>query len=381
MFSDSETSTQNQQVKFPTSNTNLAFSEYLRQTRDIIKERRNDLHSDNAQAIIDANMPFELRPLDCKQVKTGVLMLHGLLDCPFSLREIGYHLQKQNHLVRSLLLPGHGTRPSDLMNISYHDWIQALRYGVESIHKEVDDLYLIGYSTGATLSVYEALHDEKIKGIILLSPAIKIKAPIDSFTRWHQLVGWLTHREQWVRQEPEIDYAKYKSIAFNGVMQVAKLTIVLREMLQKQKLHSPIDMILSREDETVSSDRAMDFFSNLHHEKSQMLLYTSIPHPYPDKRIEPRIGAYPDRRIKHLSHSCLPFSETNSHYGLAGNFEGASHPNRDNVIYGAYNGVERKIFNNLYDAKLLKKKRLSLTYNPDFHYMCEHITNFIEKTR
>ncbi|EKD69989.1 MAG: hypothetical protein ACD_46C00682G0001 [uncultured bacterium] len=382
MFSHLSASLNETLPDYPITDSNLPFADYIARTRKIIEERRLDLLDENShpQKIISANSPYELIPsnpiLSGKRYKYGALLIHGLLDSPFSLRDIGNHLQNHGILSRSILLPGHGTNPADLLHVSYHDWIQAVRYGVESLRKEVEHIYLIGYSTGATLSIYQAQHDNQIAGIILLSPAIRIKAPIDFVVAWNRFSTWFMHNKPWLYLGKEVDYVKYQSITFNAVNQVSQLTKTIRDILQQRSFLTPMYMVISREDETVSSHRAIDFFSSLRNSESKMLLYTSYDHLYPDQRIMTRLTNYPDLNIKHLSHICIPFSPTNPHYGQEGDSYNASRINKK-IVYGAYNRIERRTYEIMNQLKLLKYQYKELTYNPDFDAMATDIEQFI----
>ena len=383
MFNNLSASINNSSINYPIADSNLAFSDYIALTRAIIEERR----ADNAiphhpDFVVDANSPFELYPENPKRsgnrLKYGALLIHGLLDCPFSLKDIGLRLQSNGILTRAILLPGHGTSPGDLLQVSYHDWLLAVRYGVETLRREVEQIFLIGYSTGAALSIYQALQDSHISGVILLSPAIRIKAPVDIVVGWHSLVKTLSRTStQWIYNEAEIDYAKYKSIAFNPVSQVSKLTRVIHDLRQHHTLNAPMFMVVSHEDETISSHRAIDFFSNMPNEESKLLLYTSFDHQYPDPRILSRQSHFPDLGIKHLSHASIPFAPTNPHYGQQGDYAYASHTNMKEITYGAYNRIEERWYHMLYQLGMTQKKRRELTYNPDFEFMAEKIVNFV----
>lgn len=365
------------------NNNHLPFSDYITGCRAIIKERRIDLQpaGSHANLIIDANSPFELYPSNpihsVNRLKYGVLLLHGLLDCPYSLKDLGKHLQANGILCRSILLPGHGTTPEDLLSVSYQDWIKAVRYGVDSLSKEVDHIYLAGYSTGAALSVHEALQSSHLSGIILIAPAIRIKIPINLVVSWHYLKRWLhINHNQWIDKVKEIDYAKYLSIPFNAVNQVSKLTDVVRDLRQQRTLTCPIFMAVSREDETISSQKAIHFFSGLNNPRSQLLLYANTTETIADKRIHVRTTQYPDLNIKHFSHVALPYAPNNPHYGQHGDYLFAS--NQPGFLYGAFSRVEYKMLNRLHQLKLSKNKYRQLTYNPDFDYMADEITRFIK---
>lgn len=377
------TSINEPKIDYFVSDSNLPFADYISKTQAMIESRRKDLidAKTEPQVIINANSPFELLPNQTEnsggKYRCGVLLIHGLLDSPFSLFDVGRSLQKNGILSRAILLPGHGTTPNDLLPVSYHDWIQAVRYGVEALRRNTDHIYLAGYSTGAALSIYHALQDSQIKGIVLLAPAIKIRDPIDSMVNWRWLVKYITSHREWISKDKEIDYVKYQSVPFNPVVQLSSLINVIIKLNQNHPLNCPVFMAMSREDETVSSHDAINFFSSLRNADNRMLLYSSCDHRYPDPRIQTRLTHYPDLHIKHLSHVSIPFAPDNLHYGQYGDYCEASRIHSSKTIYGAYNRIETRIYDVLYHIGLLKNKRSTLTYNPDFDYLANQIINFV----
>lgn len=365
---------------YPTLDSHLSFADYINLCRTIIKARRMDLQQNNANLIIDANSPYEFTPpqpiYSGQKPKYGVLLVHGLLDCPFSLKDIATHLQAQGIVCRSVLLPGHGTRPDDLLSVNYQEWLSTLQYGIESFANEVENLYLIGYSTGAALALHQALTDTRFSGLILIAPAIRIKISINLIVTWHYLKRWLhINHNQWIDKIPEVDYAKYLSIPFNAVNQVSALTNKVRELHKSHTLNCPIFMIVSREDRTISTAKAMEFFSGFDHPDSKLLLYTAIEKNYKDKRIINRMTANPELNIRHFSHSSLPFKPDNPHYGKNGDYEYASHSGE--FIDGAYSRSDIRLLNKLNKYKIIHHHYRQLTYNPDFDYMADEITKFI----
>jgi esterase/lipase len=379
MFSKISSETLEAMESYPITDSSLPFAGYIQQCQAIIAGRREDLSTAgaNREKILHANTPFEYRPRPARQPhKTGALLMHGLLDCPFTFRELCSHLQDQGILCRSILLPGHGTRPSDLLSVTYHEWLQAVRYGIETLKHEVDSIFLIGYSTGAALAIYHALENSRITGLILMAPAIKIRTPVDVAVNWYHLANYLGKDRDWVYHCEEDDYAKYKSITYNAVKQVCKLSESIRDLCRDQQVKQPIYMILSREDETISSHEAIDFFSAMHHSQSKMLLYTAAARSYPDARIETRSSVNNELNVVNLSHTALLYSADNSHYGQQGDYKYASHLHEGN-IYGAYNRIETNAFDLMKKYGLAQHPRRLITYNPDFHYLANSISAFI----
>ncbi len=111
----------------------------------------------------------------------GILLVHGLGDSPYSFTDIGPVLADNGFLVRTLLLPGHGTRPGDMLNVQIDQWRALLKKQTEILEQEVDQVYLGGFSTGANLVTELALQDERIAGLVLFSPRL---SPMRRSTGW-----------------------------------------------------------------------------------------------------------------------------------------------------------------------------------------------------
>lgn len=383
MFSNLSIATESTKVDYPITDSKLPFNDYMAICRHLIETRRTDLNQapEVVKKIIEANSPFSFMPENpIKQgdkVKHGALLIHGLYDCPFTMRDIGLRLQNNGILSRAILLPGHGTHPTDLLTISYHDWIQAVRYGVESLRKEVENIFLIGYSTGAALAVQHAFQDQNIAGIVLIAPAIKIHLFVSMGLTWHKLKTLGSRNKEWLHLEPEIDYVKYRSLTTNSTRQVIYLTEVINELSTTHHLQVPTFMMLSQDDETISAPKAIDFFSGLHNQDNRLLLYTSKDTHYLDPRIHLRPISHLHTNIKSYSHVCLPFAPTNTHYGIDGDFPPLATLDKNQDFRGAYNGAVERFYNLMYRIGLISKQRRKLTFNPDFDYFSEQIVKFV----
>lgn len=357
------------------------FDAYIAECAAHIKDRRttHQHHAINPEAVITANCPFELQPdnkTPNEKFRYGVLLVHGLLDSPFSLRDLGTHFQHAGILSRAVLLPGHGSRPNDLLQVKYQEWIDAVRYGVDSLRHVAETIFLVGYSTGATLSIYHALNDSSVQGVILLAPALKILPPVSTIVKWPVLSNFFSREDKWLCQDDEIDYAKYESVPFNPIIELGKLIETIKK--ENRSLSCPMMMVMSLDDETVSPHAALRYFTRNATDDSRFMLYTTEKKHHTDERILLRNPAYPKWHIKQMSHIALPFAPENPHYGQQGDYPNHSDPHASRTIYGAYNNFETRIYDRLYKLGMVKKRRATLTYNPDFDYMAERIVEFIK---
>src|SRR5262245_49692457 len=154
---------------------------------------------------LDMQIPFELAPscpAGAGRPQRGILLIHGLISSPFGMRDVAERFRDQCFLVRTILLPGHGTVPGDLLDATYEQWVEASRYGIDSMRAQVTDLYVGGFSTGGALAVYHALQDDErarsIKALVLFSPAIEVSDRwvfLANVHRW--LYSWLFPRGAW----------------------------------------------------------------------------------------------------------------------------------------------------------------------------------------
>jgi esterase/lipase len=371
------------QITYPDKDLSLSFDDYIAQCQRLIQATRLDLgtHHD-AKKIIAANSPFELKPTLKTRKPQGILLIHGLYASPSTLLDMGLAFQRQGYLVRSVLLPGHGTVPGALLNVTYKDWIQTVNYGIHSLLQEVDSLFLVGYSTGGTLALHHALTTQNpaVLGLILLSPAIQIKSKLACMAGLHKCISWTFKKAAWLGQLDEDDYAKYQSCTFNSIQQIYQLCKRINQLARP--IAQPIFAAITQRDTTVCSDATLKFFANQASPNSQLILYTNNRHTPTDQRITQRPTANLTQHIADYSHVCLATSPLDNHYGTNGDYVTASRiaenlHRSDYVIYDTSNTFDEIISSWLYRSGMIKHQRLRMTFNPDFDGLLGNIFRFL----
>ena len=63
----------------------------------------------------------------------AVLLLHGMSDSPYSLRNLGQRLNAAGAYVLGLRVPGHGTAPSGLVEVTWQDMAAAVRLAMRHL--------------------------------------------------------------------------------------------------------------------------------------------------------------------------------------------------------------------------------------------------------
>lgn len=377
--------------------TRMGFPDYVRRSHDRLREVLSQAYLRNGatpfgpgidvDAVVDARGPYEWRPdAACRGDGRGMgfLLIHGLTDSPYLLRDVAASLQAAYPcaLFRGVLLPGHGTVPADTLNMRHEDWLTLTEYGVNSFRGEVEALYMVGFSTGTSLSVrYADAHrdDALIHGLIMLSPAIKAKSSVAFLSPY---VRWFS---PWLSQGPEDDFARYISFSMNAGAQFYLLT---RDLDRKDfvPLDVPVFMAGSGDDATVNMESAREFFcAKTPPGRRQMFWYRSATtgsDPLANcDGLQILTAEAPEYRVVNFSHTSLSMSPDNPHYGVAGDYPVCDSYRSDPALFSqclhddamTVYGERGLGENGRLEGKLVRRG----TFNPGYAAMMTAIIRFI----
>jgi len=342
--------------------------------------------------VVQMRAPFELLPseegcgIETDMPRKGFLLIHGLTDSPYLLSELAASLNKTYPCayIRSLLMPGHGTVPGDLLNVDLDDWRQVVQYGIESLEPLVEELYLVGYSNGSPLAI-DYLQDNQentsISGLIFLSPSLAAAQSSISMT------PWLKYLVRWVGRGEDSDAAKYDSMPTHSAALFYRM-IKKVNASQRTPLDRPVLMVMSGDDTTVDTAHAAEFFCSKTGTGQRKLIWyrslvTDSTPPVNCSGMEIVDVSVPEARFVSHSHVAISMPPENEHYGLDGNYAVCStyldepeifaECNSDNVntLYGenTLRDEDRR-----YQGKLLRRA----TFNPYYDAMLAAITCFVD---
>lgn len=335
----------------------------------------------------------------------GFLLIHGLTDSPFSLRSMAESLRSAYPcaLIRAVLLPGHGTWPGDSLNMTHQDWRNIVDYGVSSFQQEdtVKALYLVGYSTGTSLTVdYLNRHPvpagrtrgDKIEGAVMMAAAVKANSSM-AF-----LAPWVRHVTTWMSHHHEQDATRYESFSYNAA---AEFYLLTKDMVQPAKaLTVPVMMVVPADDATVDAQAAREFFCYTDQVERKLLLwYRSI-----DEHINHEISANPalncdsiveesplvmDASYQTLnqSHLGVLIPPTDAHYGLNGHYRHCKYYETNGTeadFQACQTDDQASVFGEGYDV-LKEQEKLNGrylrrgTFNPEYDAMMEKVVCFVDE--
>jgi alpha-beta hydrolase superfamily lysophospholipase len=216
----------------------LVYDRLRPEDRGSINRYHRGSLSDPGRWPVNWNRSFEF---SAESANAGILLLHGMSDSPYSLRNLGQRLHEAGAWVVGLRLPGHGTAPAGLTTVHWQDMAAAVRLAMRHLRDKVGDkpVYIVGYSNGGALAVHyalTALEDATLPataGLVLISPAIGV-TPLAAFAVWQARLGHLLGlpKLEWNVIQPEYDPFKYSSFAVNAGDQTYRLTLEIRSRLQ-----------------------------------------------------------------------------------------------------------------------------------------------------
>ena len=227
----------------------LVYAKVPAQQRHAINRYSRGSLSDPGRWPRNWNRSFEL-PVDSP--KAGVLLLHGMSDSPYSLRALGERLHAAGAHVVGLRMPGHGTAPSGLLDLTWQDMVAAVRLAMTHLAQRSGErsVYIVGYSTGAALAVLyalDAVQDPELpqaRRLILISPAIGV-TPAAALSVWQGRLGHLLGLEKlaWNAILPEYDPFKYGSFAINAGDVVYRLTLQIQKPITALGENGALDRV------------------------------------------------------------------------------------------------------------------------------------------
>lgn len=293
-----------------------SFRRYQQETRDWVAARRAFQTLDKNQELA-WNTPQEWRPAAARPEK-GILLIHGLGDSPGSFSDIGPALARKGFLVRTLLLPGHGTRPGDLLYVSVDAWRRVVQEQAAILARDAGKLYIGGFSTGGNLALEYAMTHPDVQGVALFSPAIK------SSTRYDFLAPFAALFRDWLRPPgkvfPQQIATRYLRVPTNGFAQFYHTSAAVQRLLNEQTWNRPVVMVLAEHDSVLDTGWIVDNFDKrFTHPASRVIWYGSPRREVAGvSRVLVKPDFMPEARISQFSHMSVLFAPDNPYYGREG---------------------------------------------------------------
>ncbi|MFC3886221.1 alpha/beta hydrolase [Bacillus songklensis] len=156
--------------------------------------------------------------------EVGILISHGFMGTPQSVRFLGESLAKHGYTVYGPRLKGHGTHCRDLEKATSAEWFQSLEEGYKRLKRKCSAIFVMGQSMGGTLTLHLANKYGDIRGIILINSALTI--PSLEYLRGKSSPRWVPEGKPDIKAKGvfEITYSQAPLTAIHELQQLMEAT-------------------------------------------------------------------------------------------------------------------------------------------------------------
>lgn len=329
-----------------------SFDDYLDTTKRWLNDNRRFISADKSKEMA-MNMPFELG--DKHTSEKAMILVHGLGDSPYSFSDLAVSLSEQGFYVQTLLLPGHGSKPEDLMLPTYQDWQHFVDHYANLLKQDFDQVWLGGFSTGANLVTVHTIEQGRIDGLMLFSPGFQSQTP--KLERLAPLAALFF--DGYTAEEKNL--ARYTSAPLKGAIAYSESAIKVRELLAKNTVNVPTLIALSEADSVVDPYAVKDLYEKRFENDANQLIW------YGESRFNvPSIHTFSMKldsfRVSTGSHMSPLFSPKNPYYGIGGERLMCMNSFNDDANSACENGAE--VWFSAWGYEEANKIHARLTWNP-----------------
>lgn len=307
------------------------FDDYIRSIEGELRAHRVAFNPAQSERELTLVAPFRQAPeASCGAPRGIAVLVHGLSDTAFAMRDLANSFARHCFEARALLLPGHGTRAADLLGIDHNDWRLHVNAAVEQAAHEHETVVVAGFSLGAVLALSAAAElPDRVDGVIGLSPAYRLRAGTLA-----RQAGWLARLRPWLDEDPREEFARYEAMPTRGIASTMAALNAMHCQVRARGVPMPWLMVQSADDEVVHSKANLDFFERrADNARSTVLSYFSDPAQRVERaRVQWLNSADTELRVAGLSHLAVHIAPDNPQYGVNGSFRNCgSAPYRDAV--------------------------------------------------
>ena len=347
------------------------FSKYVNENKSWLENNRVFL-TKSPELELFLNSPFEKKPINQKASK-GILLVHGLGDSPGYFQDLAQELVSLGFLVRTVLLTGHGSKPADLINVEFEQWENLVKHHIKLLEKEVDELWLGGFSTGANLvTSYAFENEEDISGLLLFSPGF---ASNQSTLLPFSGIG--SFFKTWLFQN---DYSqnilRYESLSMNASNLYYKSLQKVEEAFDSKSFSKPVFITISQDDSVIASEDIVSFFTNKFKNPKSQLIWYGKDKNFSDNRITYLPSYIPSENIGNFSHLSVLFKKDNFFYGKNSPFK-MFRNGQDKI----YNSQKDELWYSAWGLLEEGKYFARLTWNPYFNKTIANMTEVINSNK
>ncbi|NJN44910.1 MAG: alpha/beta fold hydrolase [Anaerolineae bacterium] len=221
------------------------------------------------------------------------MLVHGFTATPHMMRWLGDYLHQKGYTCLGVRLAGHGTSPEDMNRTQWGDWMKSVEDGYQLLSGLVDQIFVIGHSTGGALSLLLSTRHQ-VAGVVGISTLHRL--PTNPFPKIFQrlperfqirMLAWASVFQPFLKKGPPhwYDWEAHKEYYFlsgfpvGGSAELWTMLLKVEEVLPR--IDVPVFLVHSRDDQFIKPDQAEHLFANLGTRNKEVLWLDRSGHNVP----------------------------------------------------------------------------------------------------
>lgn len=209
--------------------------------------------------------------------KSCVILLHGFTATTVEVRPLAEYLNIQGGFhVYAPLLPGHGSSPHDLNNVTWRDWRNSVVSLLQEVKEKHQNIFIGGESMGGVIACLLASEFEDISKVVLFAPAIKVEKL--GLSRYIRFIKKFIPKNSGnsVNNHEKYPWQGYKVHPTKGAFQFLKLQEMTRRKLSS--ITQPVLIFHGKLDKTIAADSTRIIYNHIHSSQKELVTLEDSGH-------------------------------------------------------------------------------------------------------
>jgi len=208
--------------------------------------------------------------------RCGVYIIHGFSSSTYETKELAQFLGNFGFHTMTNNLPGHGMTAQDCNNITYDNWLDAVKQDVAKLISNSEKTYIIGCSMGGSIALYiSSLFP--VNGCVVGGAVLKFNNPFTVHITNRLLCRFIKLKQKKIINTNQnvkfYGYTEYPLIALN---EFRKMNNIIMKKLSKIK--SPMLIIHSKSDRLSLPDNVNIIYDNIKSEIKEKYFVNKAHH-------------------------------------------------------------------------------------------------------
>jgi len=192
-----------------------------------------------------------------------IVLVHGFTATTIEVRPLGEFLTSNGFNVLAPLLPGHNTHPDDLNKRKWKEWTNKVESVTKIALEKYRNVFVGGESMGGLLSCYIASNHPEVSGLLLYSPAIRVKnLELMYFLKYFK--SYIGKPSLYIDDKDIHDVLPWKGYKVNPTKAAVQLLKLQKEVESRlPSIHQPTIIFQGKLDKTIDQKGASTVYSKI----------------------------------------------------------------------------------------------------------------------